>query len=421
MKEKEWALCLSGTFSRLAPHTGALHACYEAFTQGLLIREPSYICTSSVAAIPASVAIQRSEELFKATEEMIINLRKRDFVSIHPDLKKKGAVDLVSMLALLLAAHETGKIKNSLARYSALLSLGFPAYQISKKTIKDIFTVPSFLVYDNLVQLLMRILDFERIFNSPIKIEIPAVNINKAGWTLDKILSDPPLYLNGWHNAGWVSVTNFKPEDVNLEKEVRNRRYVERLVNGLRVYAHVQPGRHDNDDAIVDTATLSNLPIHFAVSQGYSNIVVFYYNSTTEGPLERTFSSWVEALNRDIDVTVAEATRKMMLGYLRVNNDLQQLERQRESLKRLRHEILEAKCVLEGTPDIIERHIQEIEETIGNLSYAHKKRINFIFVGSDPLPEVHFSQFTQDEMIEGINIGWRAGWDTIPKINKMIE
>ena len=55
-----------------------------------------------------------------------------------------------------------------------------------------------------------------------------------------------------------------------------------------------------------------------------------------------------------------------------------------------------------------------------NLSYAHKKIIKFLFVGSDPIPDAHFSDFTQDQMIQGINIGWKAGWDAVPKISKMI-
>mgnify|MGYP001590670852 FL=1 len=416
---QEWALCLPGTFPRLGPHAGALHALRDASSQGLLEKDPSFISTSSVAFIPASVYIQKSEESHVDFEKKLINLRKKHFVGIHPDLKKKAIVDFLCIAGLLTAAHETGKIKNPVKSYGALLALGLPAYKIARKTIKDIFSVESFLVYDNLRKLLFETLKFNLIFDSPIKIEVPAVNLNTAGWTLDQILSDPPLYLNGWQNQGWVSVTNFRPEDVNMETGVRNLRYVNGGINGLRVFGHFGPGKHNGEGQIVDTAALSNLPIHFAVSEGYSNIVVFHYNSVAEGPLERSFSNWVELLSRCFDITVSGNTRKTILGYLRVNNDLEQLAKQRESLKRI-EELLHYQNLDSKSQQTIRRHIMNTEEAMKNLSYAHKKIIKFLFVGSDPIPDAHFSDFTQDQMFKGINTGWKAGWDAVPKINKLI-
>ncbi len=418
---QKWALSLPGTFPRLGPHTGALHALHVAYKQGLLESEPAFISTSSVAAIPASVALERSEEKFVMTEEMEINLRKRDFVSLNPKLRKSAAIDFLSILGLLVLAHRTGKIKNPVKSWMALTALAPAAYKISEKAVKDIFNAESFLVYDNLFDLLMKTLDFEAIFSSPIKIEIPAVNINKAGWTLDEILSDPPRYLRGWKNKGWVSVTNFRPEDINLDPETRNRKYVAKLINGLRVYGHIAPGRHDDsNDAIADTAALSNLPVHFPINEGYSNIVVLYYNSMAEGPTDIVFKNWVSSLNREIDITVSEATRKIMVGYLRTNNDLEQLAKQIEGLNKLK-ELLYCSGLDEERRKVLIQYIYGTEEALNNLSYASKKKINFLFVGSDPLPNAHFSDFTQDQMIEGINIGWKAGWDAVPQINKMIR
>ena len=418
---REWAISMLGTFPRLGPHMGALHALHVAYKQGLLESEPSFISTSSVSAIPGSIAVQRSEEKFVEAEERLVHLRKRHFVSLNPQLRINAAIDFLSILGLLVLAHRAGKIKDSVKSWTAMVALAPVAYKISEKAIKDIFNAESFLVYDNLFKLLMETLDFEAIFNSPIKIEIPAVNINKAGWTLDEILSDPPLYLKGWKNEGWVSVTNFRPEDVNLDPEIRNRKYVAKLINGLRVYGHVPPGKHENDDAIVDTAALSNLPIHFVRNEGYSNIVVLHYNSTAEGPTDRVFKNWVESLNRDIDITISDITRKIILGYLRVNNDLDQMAKQRESLRKLMGELLFRSDLDGNSREIVRRHILDMEEALCNLSYANKKKINFLFVGSEPLPDAHFSDFTQDQMIEGINKGWKAGWDAVPKINKMIE
>ena len=416
---KEWALCLPGTFPRLGPHAGALHALRDAASRGLLDRDPSFVSTSSVSFIPSSIYIQRSEEEHVEFEKKLINLRKRHFVSLHPDLKKRAIADFLFIAGLLLAAHETGKVRNPLASHAALLALSPLAYKITRKAVRDIFSVESFLVYDNLRKLLLKTLKFDLIFNSPIKIEVPAVNLDTAGWTLDQILSDPPLYLEGWKNQGWVSVTNFRPEDVNLETEIRNLRYVNGGINGLRVFGHINSGRHNGKGHIVDTAAISNLPVHFPVSEGYSNIVVLHYNSKAEGPLDRLFSNWVELLSRSFDITVSEMTRKIIVGWLRVNNDLEQLAEQRESLKRI-EELLYYQGLDSTSQQVIRRHIQDVEETMRNLSYAHKKIIKFLFVGSDPIPNAHFNDFTQGQIIEGINKGWKAGWDAVPKINKMI-
>lgn len=417
----KWAISLPGTFPRLAPHTAALHALHAAYRQGLLESEPAFISTSSVAGIPGTVAVERSEEKFIETEERLINLRKRHFVSLNPQLKKNAAIDFLSIIGLLVLAHRAGKIENPIKSWIALAALAPPAYKISEKAVKDIFNAESFLVYDNLFKLLMKTFDFEAIFNSPIKIEIPAVNINKAGWSLSEILSDPPLYLHGWKNKGWVSVTNFRPEDINLDPETRNRKYVAKLINGLRVYGHFAPGKHDEGEGgIVDTAALSNLPVHFAINEGYLNIVVLHYNSTAEGPTNEIAKNWVSCLNRDVDITVSENTRKATLGYLRVNNDLRQLVKQMESLKKL-EDLVDSSDFGEEDKRVALRHILETRESLANLSYAQKKQINFYFVGSDPLPNAHFSDFTQDQMIEGINIGWKAGWDAVPRINEMIR
>src|SRR3989344_1012978 len=127
---QEYALCLPGTYPRLGPHAGTLHALRNAASQGLLEQDPSFVATSSVSFIPASVYIQRSEEAHMEFEQKLINLRKKHFVGLHPDLEKKAVVDFLAIAGLLIAAHETGKIRNPLVSYATLLALAFPAYKI---------------------------------------------------------------------------------------------------------------------------------------------------------------------------------------------------------------------------------------------------------------------------------------------------
>ncbi len=411
---EKYAITAPGSFSRLAPLVGTFHALHDASERGL-ISPPDFISTSSASGIAASVAIQRSEAKFIEIEELLINLRKSQFASLNPKIRNRGVLTIAATLGLLLPTHA---IDNPYIRTAARVGVSGFAFWAQSEFIRDLFQAESFFRYDKLVNLLLDKLDFEAIFNSPIKIEIPAVNLNKSGWTLDEILSKPPLYLDGWHNKGWVSVTNFRSEDVDLPKDIRNRKFVEGIVNGTRL-PYFNPGRTDDGDYVVDTAFLSNIPIHFALSQGYSKIVIPYYNSSVEATTDVQFDNWLKSLNRSLDISVSESTRKAMLGYLRINNDLGHLAKQKEGLNRL-EEFLDHKSINEEIKIEIWRYIQEMRLLLDNLSYSNKKQIDFLFINSRPLPRIHFSEFTKDEIAEGINIGWEAGWEAVPKIAKMI-
>lgn len=412
---EEYAITAPGSFSRLAPLVGTFHALHDASEKGL-IPPPGFISTSSSSGIAASVAIQRSEEKFVEIEKLLINLRKSQFASFNPEIRNRGILTIAATLGLLLPTHA---IKNPYLRTAARIGVSSFAFWAQREFIRDLFQAESFFRYDKLINLLLDKLDFEAIFSSPIKIEIPAVNLNKSGWTLDEILSNPPLYLDGWHNKGWVSVTNFRPEDINLSKDIRNRRFVEGIVNGTRL-PYFNPGRTSDGDYVVDTAFLSNVPIHFALSQGYSKIVIPYYNSSVEATTDAQFDNWLKSLNRSLDINVSENTRKAMLGYLRVNNDLGHLTKQKECLKRL-EEILDHKSLDEETKMETWRYIQEMRMLLNSLSYSNKKQIEFLFINSRPLPRIHFSEFTKDNITEGINIGWESGWEAVPKIARMIK
>ncbi len=409
------AINLPGGFSGLAPHVGALHGWYDAAQRGILPL-PEYICTSSVGGIAGGIAVQNSEQVFTNAENQIIYLKRKHFASLNPELKKKAAITgLITLAGLLLPTH---KIQSPYLRNALKLGLAGLVLSQQGKFIKDLFSVESFLTYDNLTNLLNETWNFDRIFNSPIKIEVPSVNINKAGWTLDDIMSDPPLYLHKWQNHGWSTVTNFKPEDVNLEVGARNQKFLEGVVNGMRLYGHFPPGRNKEGDALVDTATLSNVPLHFAIKAGYTKIVVLYYNRSTEGPSNNGFRRWTSSLNRSFDIKVAEDTRKVMLGYLRVNNDLGQLDKHRKE-----NDLLEKFLSKQptGTWPELEEALRLGREIEKSYSFSHKRQIQLLFVGSDPLPDIHFGHFSSDDMIDGINIGYNAFRNAIPQIEKMLS
>lgn len=403
------AFVFLGGFSRLGPNFGVMKACRQASEVGFI--PPDYAVGSSAANIDLLIASQWDRHSYEVAEEMMVNLKRKHFASLNPRLKRRLFLELLATTALLLPTH---LVENKYIRYGTAALLAGLAFYSEEKMIEEFFKAPSLLVYDNLKKLLGRTVNFDKVFSSPIKIEVPAVNLNKAGWTLDTIF-DPTMHLKGWS-----VVNNFEPQFVNLPKEVRDRKMLNTVVSGARVFGFFNPEPDENGDYLTDTAAKSNIPIQFAIRRGYTNIVVFVYNCTNEGPIDTELNMLVKSLPRNFDVLVAENTRKVMLGHLRVNNDLDQLKRQTEALREL--ELFTSDSDLD--PDIrqaIIKYIKEKRESDEKLSYAKKKRLNILFLGSEYLPPIHFSHFKKADMERGIQIGEKVFWDNARKIEEMRE
>ena len=126
----------------------------------------------------------------------------------------------------------------------------------------------------------------------------------------------------------------------------------------------------------------------------------------------------VKALPRNFDVVTSENTRKTTLGYLRVNNDLDELEKQERSMREL-EKVLDYPQVDEVVKASVRRYLREKRESDRRLSYAGKQRINLLLVRSDYLPVTNFSSFTKDDIETGMLIGEKAFWDNVRTIEKM--
>lgn len=419
---KGLASCLTGGFSGMPAHLGAMHAWHSSN-----LPPPEYICASSAGGIVGAITAQWDETHFRRAGDLMLKLRKKDFASLNPQIRNQGILTILSTLAMLIPTQEIEKLfpnnprTGRMIRYLSTAGVTGVALWAQKKFVKDmLFKSESFLVYDNLEKLLLKTLDFNKIFGSEIKLELLAVNINKAGWMLDDILKDPPLYLTGWKNQGWVSGTNFRPEDTDLDKDARNLKLIEAIVNGTRIWSIFQAGRTKDGDFIVDTAALSNVPVHFAIKEGYDKVIVFYYNRKIEAPTSKRFASLLEITSRSNDITVGENSRKTILGYYRINNDLNELAKQRENLKKL--EELVGKLDLDTSSQIrLKCCITEQEESLRKLSYCNKKRIKFLIIKSEPLAPINFSNFDGESMRESINKGAKALQDAVPEIEKLYK
>src|SRR3989344_565767 len=93
-------LVLPGNFTRLAGHHAFGHAWFDAAKAGF--PRPDYITGSSAGAIAAADIAHWNEAHFRKTEEILLNLKKKDFAGLNPRLKRSGAMAALTSMGLLL-------------------------------------------------------------------------------------------------------------------------------------------------------------------------------------------------------------------------------------------------------------------------------------------------------------------------------
>lgn len=379
-------LVLPGNFARLAGHHAFGHAWYEASLKGF--PKPDYITGSSAGAIAAANIGHWDEDHFRKTEEMLLGLSKQDFVSLNPKVKKAGAITALASLGLLLPTY---KIKNPWTHWTINAALAAVVLSMEGRFLKDFMASDSFFVLENLIGLLKKSFDFKLLFDSPVQVEVPTVDINKASWR---------------------STTNFKREHQNRDA------FVNGVVDSIRIWGFFNPRLNEDGGYNVDAAVLSNVPIQFAIRADCDVIVVAYYDSTAEGPTDARFTSWVKSLQRSFDIVVSENSRKTIRGYLNVNNDLEQLDKHRRATDELEH-------FLGYWPPNQYPRLQEAvrlaREAERSYSFIKKRRVNLVIVKSEPLPIAHFSDFDADRTLEAMNICYKAFNDAQDDILKAIK
>lgn len=382
-------LVLPGNFTRLAGHHAFGHAWFEASCEGF--PRPDYITGSSAGAIAAANIAHWNEAHFRKTEELLLKLRRSDFMGMNPRLKRSGIMTALASMALLAPTH---RVKNPFIHYGLNTALASFVLTMEKRFAKAMMTsddFDSFFVLDNLIRFLGENFDYEALFDSPVRVEVPTVDINRIQWR---------------------SVTNFKLEHRNPET------FVNGVVDSIRIWGFFNPRLNEDGGYNVDAAVMSNVPIQFAMREGCDTIVVAYYDCAIEGPTERRFTNWIKSLQRCFDIVVSENSRKTLRGYINVNNDLDQLEKSRAATDELASFL---GYYPKGTWLRLEKALTMAREAESSYSFTKKRKIKLVVVRTEPLPSTHFSDFDTDRTIETMNICYKAFRDVRGDIEKAVR
>ena len=288
---KKIAYILPSEFRRLPVHLGALYALYDLLPEA----RPHLIVGCSAGAIAGAACLPWTEEAFEKTGSMIRDLRAGQIYSIPSSLE---ALAVLAASSSLVPFVNFNKIRSGKTKFL------IPIIETGVILTLDAFLFNQFMkrkyLFSNepLKKLLLNNLDFPAIFNSQIKLEMIAVDIE---------------------TAEEVTFTNYKAEDKEPE----------RFVNGILASAKLSgrfPPMVINGHQLGDAALLGNAPLHHAVEHGCDVAIVFLYTPLKEG--RRPPNTFLGDVIRAAQVTEAELTRWQIENFIlrkKLGEDLPEL------------------------------------------------------------------------------------------------
>src|SRR3989338_3745395 len=370
-------VCCSG-FKRLHAFGGAFYRYFKAEKGGQVPR-PYFITGASAGAIASAVYLPWTEENFTKATKAIMSLKKKDIYNFSHWLELYGAMSLgESMLNFIPALHRDSQ-QTLYGRI--LLESGRTALSVAAKfwLFWEFLKQPSIFSSEPLRQLLRNSqshLDFDGIWNSDIKLEIPAANLKTAKMEY---------------------FTNYLPE--HREAPNRNGLLVDWTMASSSMPAFL-PSIHIGHRLLDDAALLDNLPLNRAIEAGCDVIFVLIFRPYLEKIFLRSDRiTWVEELNRAMDLTIGRSTELTLQRHQGINNDLE---------------------VIEQLQEVADKSNQDsIKVLLSKLSAHGQKKARIIPVWCEKsLPSLTFNKFDPEALQKGYELGYEAMDKTLSEIIK---
>lgn len=370
------AIVHSSGFKRLPAHVGGDRAYFDAEQAGL-VPHPCFITGASAGAIASAVCAPWTEKNFQEVAEAIINLKKSDIYSWRHLTELCGALTLgESFLSFLPPfSHDFSKTR----RGQILIESIRTGISLTTKLglFYELLEQPSIFSSDPLCRLLKRKLDFEAIWNSDIKLEIPAADLK---------------------NAKTFYFTNYLPEHRQLPN--RDDVLVDMILASSSVVAFLQ-AISTQGRLLDDAALLNNVPIDRAMQAGCDVIFVAMYRPYLEKVhLNSPTITWVEELNRAMDLAIGRSTELTLEGHEKTNHDLGIIETVEE-------------IMAEMPPS---EKLSHLKILLAQLSAYGLQKTKIIPVMCErSLPSLTFNKFKPEAMKKSYDLGYQAMKQAIEK------
>mgnify|MGYP001602779711 CR=1 FL=1 len=374
------ALVYTSGFKKLLAHDGATDAYQEAEKAGRVPR-PYFMTGASAGAIISAALSPWNIENSRRIKKALLGLKTSEIYSISHLTELLGVLTLGESFLNFIPPLQHDFMKSR--RGQILIETGRTGISLASKIgfFWELLKQPSIFSSEPLRRLLKRELDCEAIWNSDVKLEIPAVDLQ---------------------TAQMVYFTNYREEHRRHPK--RDEVLVDMTQASASVTAFLPPIQIGNN-LLDDAATLNSTPIDRAMAMGCDVIFVLMHRPYLETiEIRNKKMTWVEELNRAMDIAIGRNTELTLNRHQEVSQDLEIIE----TLEQMTDEIPQS-------PELLQRsHLMKF--MLKKLSAYGLSKTKIIPVLCDePLPNLTFNKFDPESLKKGYELGYRAMKRTLEK------
>lgn len=390
----------SSGFRRLPLHVGAEYRYFLAEQDGQ-VPHPHYMVGASAGTIANAACLPWTDTNFKKVANSIRYLKKSDMFDIPTEMKLVAGLSiaesfsgLIHVLCPNLSRKEKFLIESGRTLFSLVAKAG-PLYELFLRQ-------PSIYSNDRLRRFLknpQKGLDFQGIWNSDIRMEIPSTNI-----------------ITGKEYIFDLEANRKQPDQDN--------RLVEALLASASLPAHFPLIKLDHQ-LLDDAAILNGIPIKRAIIADCQTIfVLLYVTNGTSFPIE----NWVDELTRALDISMGEIIRRELSWQLNISPYLLALKEAKAEVKS-NEEVLrqleqlpvvsEQKERKEFLHEKLRKNLNKLREKLDSLPFQDERPVTIIPVLSEvSIPEQYFRKFKQELMEEAMNLGYAAMDKTLKELEE---
>lgn len=370
------AIVACSGFKRLPAHIGSYRFYFEAEKAGRVPR-PYFITGASAGAIASAAVSPWNDSNFEKITHTIINLKKSNIFSIRHLTELFGVLTLGESFLNFIPPLDYDFLKTR--RGQIVFESGRSGISLLTKIglFYELLKQPSIFSSEPLRRFLKEKLDFAGIWNSDIKLEIPAADLK---------------------SAQMVYFTNYLPEHRQISN--RNDVLVDMTRGSASVVAFLQTISLGNC-ILDDAALLNSIPLDRAMQAGCDVIFILMHRPYLE-PINFKNSkvTWVEELNRAMDLAIGRGTELTLQWHEKINQDLEMAEQMEEILNKIPASEKTAR----------------LRVLLEKFSASGLKKTKILPVWSDePLPNLNFNKFDSASLKKSYDLGYQAMKKTLEK------
>lgn len=355
---------------------------------------PFVFIGSSAGGIAAACSVAWTESNFTYLHRILRNLKPEQIYKTTLADKMAGTFLLADSAFHLLTSGKKFPWWKKLIIASGSLSAKIGI-------VYEILKAPSVFSNKPLLNLLRKNLDFNAVFNSPIRLEI---------LTLDKETREKIIY------------TNYLEGD----------KIPERMVNGLghtSALPLIFPCGQDGAKLLVDGAVhpLNTMPFYRALENECDIVIVLQFAPFNNKELSGSVAG-LKVVNQCFNITTSEIGSILLRGFINRNQDLeakQKIESLVDELKKL----IQIKKGFLGKlgfskQDKLSEKLNEIRRACFDFSFTEMKGVKTLVVTlehPETLPPLSIYKFKHEEMARMIDAGYEAMGPVLDELEKILK